>query len=171
MGNLTLNGATSGAITVSPPAVAGTNTLTLPAVTDTVTTNAATQTLTNKTLTTPAINNPTITGTGITFPSATVQTDAAIGYGQTWQNVAGSRVAGTTYTNSTTKPIMVNISLTSTSTGNSASFAVGGVTVWSNSVSTSSGNYATSFSTIVPVGSTYILNNSNNSITAWTELR
>jgi hypothetical protein len=36
MGNLTLNGSTSGAITISPPAIAGTNTLTLPAVTGTV---------------------------------------------------------------------------------------------------------------------------------------
>ena len=36
MGNLTLNGATSGQITLSPTAVAGTNTLTLPAATGTV---------------------------------------------------------------------------------------------------------------------------------------
>jgi hypothetical protein len=36
MGNLTLNGSTSGAITIAPPAVAGTNTITLPAATGTV---------------------------------------------------------------------------------------------------------------------------------------
>lgn len=36
MGNLVLNGSTSGSITVSPPAVAGSNTLTLPAATGTV---------------------------------------------------------------------------------------------------------------------------------------
>ena len=36
MGNLTLNGATSGQITISPPAVAGSNTLTLPAATGTI---------------------------------------------------------------------------------------------------------------------------------------
>jgi len=36
MGNLTLNGATSGQITLAPTAVAGTNTLTLPASTGTV---------------------------------------------------------------------------------------------------------------------------------------
>lgn len=51
MGNLTLNGSTSGQITISPPAVAGTNTLTLPATTGTVLTNAS-----------PAITTPTITG-------------------------------------------------------------------------------------------------------------
>ena len=36
MGNLTLNGATSGQITISPPAVAGSNTITLPAATGTI---------------------------------------------------------------------------------------------------------------------------------------
>ena len=39
MGNLTLSGATSGQITIVPPAVAGTNTLTLSATTGTVLTN------------------------------------------------------------------------------------------------------------------------------------
>ena len=36
MGNVTLNGATSGSITLAPTAIAGTNTLTLPAATGTV---------------------------------------------------------------------------------------------------------------------------------------
>ncbi len=36
MGNLVLNGSTSGAVTISPPAIAGTNTLTIPAATGTV---------------------------------------------------------------------------------------------------------------------------------------
>lgn len=66
MGNLVLNGSTSGAITISPPLIAGTNTLTLPAVTDTVTCNAAAQTLTNKTLTSPTINTPTMGGSVLT---------------------------------------------------------------------------------------------------------
>jgi len=43
-----LNGSTSGSVTITAPAVAGTNTLTLPAVTDTLVGLAATQTLTNK---------------------------------------------------------------------------------------------------------------------------
>jgi len=53
MGNLTLNGATSGQITLSPTAVAGTNTLTLPAATGTVlasttVSSSSTNTVTNK---------------------------------------------------------------------------------------------------------------------------
>jgi len=50
---------------------------------------------------------------GIIFPDSTVQSTAAIsiGIGQTWQNVKTSpgRVSGTTYTNSTGKPIMVSV--------------------------------------------------------------
>lgn len=42
------SGSTSGSITVQAPAVAGTNTITLPAATDTIVTLAAAQTLTNK---------------------------------------------------------------------------------------------------------------------------
>jgi hypothetical protein len=53
MGNITLNGSSSGQITLSPTAVAGTNTLTLPAATGTVLASTAvssssTNTVTNK---------------------------------------------------------------------------------------------------------------------------
>jgi hypothetical protein len=71
MASVVISGDTSGAITVSAPAVAGTNTLTLPAVTDTLTGIAATQTLTNKTLTSPVLTTPNL-GT----PSALVLTNA-----------------------------------------------------------------------------------------------
>lgn len=43
----------------------------------------------------------------------------SIGVGQTWQDVTGSRVIGTTYTNTTGKPIMVAITITQTSQGTS----------------------------------------------------
>ena len=54
-----LNGSTSGSVTLIATAVAGTSTLTLPAVTDTLVGLAATQTLTSKTLTNPSINDYT----------------------------------------------------------------------------------------------------------------
>jgi len=60
MGNLVLNGSTSGQITVSPAAVSGTNTITLPAITDTMVGLAATQTLTNKTLTSPTMSGAVV---------------------------------------------------------------------------------------------------------------
>jgi len=50
MASIVVNGDTSGSITLSAPAVAGSSVLTLPAVTDTVAGIAATQTLTNKSI-------------------------------------------------------------------------------------------------------------------------
>jgi len=68
-----LNGSTSGSVTITAPAVAGTNTLTLPAVTDTLVGLAATQTLTNKTIQGGAITSATAqastSGTSIDFTS------------------------------------------------------------------------------------------------------
>lgn len=61
MGNLTLAGATSGQVTISPPAVAGTNTLSLPAATGTLITSSS-----------PAITTPTITGAVLAAGTASV---------------------------------------------------------------------------------------------------
>ena len=59
VGSVGFRNATSGTITLAPPTGAlGTVTLTLPAVTDTLVTLGATQTLTNKTLTAPALGTP-----------------------------------------------------------------------------------------------------------------
>jgi hypothetical protein len=82
MGNLSLAGATSGQITLSPPSVAGTNTLSLPAATGTliygtqpsgtIVGTTDTQTLTNKTLTSPNIGGTPVMNTSV-ITSATVQ--------------------------------------------------------------------------------------------------
>ena len=84
MGNLTLNGATSGQITISPPAVAGTNTLTLPAATGTVALTANptfTGTVTATTITSPAATNLTIQGAGTT--AMTIDTSGTLLVGVT----------------------------------------------------------------------------------------
>jgi len=62
MSSLIIAGDTSGQITIAAPAVAGSNTLTLPVITDTITTLNSTQTLANKTLTAPVLSG-TATGT------------------------------------------------------------------------------------------------------------
>jgi hypothetical protein len=68
--NLAFSGSTSGTTTVQANAIAGTNTLTLPATTsDTLVGLAATQTLTNKTLTDPKINLAINAQTGTTYTS------------------------------------------------------------------------------------------------------
>jgi hypothetical protein len=73
------------------------------------------------------LESPALTGTP-TAPTAAVATDTTqvattahvkltgIGWGQTWQNVSGSRVANTWYTNSTGKPIQLAISAGLTNT-------------------------------------------------------
>jgi hypothetical protein len=76
--NLGFSGGTSGITTVQATAIAGTNTLTLPAVSnDTLVGRATTDTLTNKTLTSPVINSAKInialnaqTGTTYTLVAA-----------------------------------------------------------------------------------------------------
>jgi len=66
--SLGFSGSTSGTTTVQATAVAGTNTLSLPATTtDTLAGIAATQTLTNKTLTSPKINLTLNAQTGTTY--------------------------------------------------------------------------------------------------------
>jgi len=66
------SGSTSGTTTVQASAVAGTNTLTLPATSnDTLVGKATTDTLTNKTLTTPVISSISNSGT-ITVPTGTL---------------------------------------------------------------------------------------------------
>jgi hypothetical protein len=65
---LAFSGSTSGTTTLQATAVAGTNTLSLPATTtDTLAGIAATQTLTNKTLTSPKINLTLNAQTGTTY--------------------------------------------------------------------------------------------------------
>lgn len=69
--SLAFRGATSGSITLAAPAVAGSNTLTLPVASDTLVGLAATQTLTNKTLTSPTISGtPVMSASVITSGTA-----------------------------------------------------------------------------------------------------
>jgi len=74
-----LRGSTSGDITLTAAAVAGTNTLTLPAVTDTLVGLAATQTLTGKTLTGATLSAGTTTVAPLDFTSGTNLTSALAG--------------------------------------------------------------------------------------------
>lgn len=91
MGDLVLKGSTSGQITVTPTAVAGTNTLTLPAKTGNIITSADSGTVTGTMLASATVSGSNLTtggpswnsngavallngvtnatGTGITFPA------------------------------------------------------------------------------------------------------
>ncbi len=85
----------------------------------------------------------------------------SIGYGQTWQDVLGSRTSATTYYNTTGKPILVSV----TTGGSGTSVCtVNGVTVINQAGSLQAQN-----SFIVPPGQSYVVTNA--SIQAWAELR
>ena len=92
-----------------------------------------------------------------------------VGVGQTWQNVAASRSIGTSYQNTTGKPIMVNIAYGTSATGfiqvstDNSSW----VTV-SNTFT--SGNHPAQ-SMIVPDNHYYRLSGSGVNIQSWAELR
>jgi hypothetical protein len=102
--------------------------------------------------------------TGVKFPDTTIQTTASnpIGDGQTWQDVIGSRAAGTTYTNTTGRSIQVGIR----SQGGNAVLTVGGVVAAQSGI-----NNASNFiGAIVPASTTYVLQ-SGAPVYNWAELR
>jgi hypothetical protein len=93
---------------------------------------------------------------------------SSLGYGQTWQSVAGSRANNTTYYNTTGKPIYVAIFLTTTS-GSGASLRVNGTSINGDSGST---NIAANLNVIVQPGQNYLLYVTGSpTINSWTELR
>lgn len=102
--------------------------------------------------------------------NATVATNCtnALGYNQTWKDVTGNRTAGTTYTNSTGKPISISV-FTTNYTDSSLSGYVGSVYVAHNAGHSQHGHEAF-ISFIVPNGSTYRVD-VDGTIVKWNELR
>lgn len=99
----------------------------------------------------PSTSGNVLTSNGTTWTSAT---PAAIGVGQTWQSV--SRTAGTTYTNSTGKPIMFMMSFASGAGGNeNVTLTIGGVSLNFIYGVLVSGVVFGQNTAIIPNGSTY----------------
>jgi hypothetical protein len=97
---------------------------------------------------------------------------SSIGYSQTWSNVTGSRALGTTYYNTTGRPIMVYVRCTITSVGNVAVLTI------NSAVNNVGGNaaangYGSTTTGIVPPGQAYVVPAivGGGSITEWNELR
>jgi hypothetical protein len=90
---------------------------------------------------------------------------SSLGYGQTWQNVTGSRALATTYYNTTGKPIFINIQ-TAASSAN-GQLLVNGVAA---STCTSGPSAWGTYSAVVPAGCSYILSGSS-ALSIWAELR
>ncbi|SUX72927.1 Uncharacterised protein [Citrobacter freundii] len=95
-----------------------------------------------------------------------------IGYGQTWQ-VFTSRVANTTYTNSTGSPICVSVTV-AMATGNNAATAslnINGKLIQSSVSRYSDNNKVVFVSAIIPTGATYSVSGVQGTISTWAELR
>ena len=172
MASVVISGDTSGTATLQAQAIAGNTTLTLPTTSGTV----ALQSGDLGTPTSLVLTNATGTPSAIVLTNATGTANAlnaGIGVNQTWQ--LPTRAGGTTYTNSTGKPIQVTISFSQNLSGSgSATVVVSGVTISSTSYNTTAGGgglpYTYSF--IVPNGATYSISVSGGTgLGTWAELR
>lgn len=107
-----------------------------------------------------AITN--VAGTGNATPTP-------IGVGQTVQNVTSSRALGTTYTNSTGRPIFVNVAMSSSIAANPL-LTVNGVVYYGTG---NTAGITLSVSAIVPTGATYVASVSGGTpgLVYWSELR
>lgn len=96
-----------------------------------------------------------------------------VGIGQSWTNVGGSRSSGTTYTNSTGRPIQLMVATDNTGnttygSGGSAKFFINGNNV-GESFCSNAANIGGLFQAIIPNGATYQV--SASTIRSWWELR
>ncbi len=115
----------------------------------------------------------TSTTQALTAAQGKVLNDQAFGIGQTWQDVTASRALGTTYTNTTGKPIFVVVSGNPSNLPETLILTIGGVVVWKQNIDGE--NYETNVvvSGIVPSFSPYSVttDGNNTTISRWVELR
>ena len=97
--------------------------------------------------------------------------NSVLGLGQTWQDVTASRVLGTTYTNTTGKPVLIQVSIDITTSGLWRA-TVAGVIVSDVKANPAYQDYV-NFSFIVPNGSTYSVTQVSGAYASmlWSELR
>lgn len=151
------------------------NTLSAPAAIGSATPNTGaftTLTATSVTATTVTANTQFVgAGTGLTGTASNLtaglstNSTNAIGYNQTWQVV--TRTSGTTYTNSTGKPIMLTVGQYA-GQPSTYSITIDGIQVANATISSTFGNQST-MTVIIPNGSNYVVSGSSTYVA--TELR
>jgi len=134
--SLAFSGSTSGTTTVQATAVAGTNTLTLPATTsDTLVGKATTDTLTNKTLTAPVISTIVNTGT-LTLPTSTdtlvgrATTDTLTSKTLTSPAINTATIAGGTFTDAVVRGLEEDVNVVASAATGTINFDVSTASVW-----------------------------------------
>jgi hypothetical protein len=111
-------------------------------------------------------------GSGLSLVAGTLSS-LALGYGQTWQNLTGSRALGVTYTNTTGRPIFVSVYGVGSPNNGILSATVDGVVIGHQGFGAiASGVSNATITFVVPAGSTYRADNINGAtLNAWCELR
>lgn len=114
-------------------------------------------------------------GTGQTTAALAGSALGAIGIGQTWTNVTSSRAIGTTYTNSTGRPIMIAVTMQFPNSANAyVSFSINGSIVGYSGVNSAAQPAILITNTyIIPDTATYLVTTQvgSPSINNWWELR
>jgi len=124
-------------------------------------------------------NSNTPAGTSTVAPtiwiSSTPATQSSLGVGQTWTDVTSSRALGTTYTNSTGKPIQLGVTIQFPSASNAVvSYSINGTVI--GTLGDNSGSQPSlllPIQIIIPNGATYAVTTTTGSpsISKWWELR
>jgi hypothetical protein len=124
----------------------------------------------------PSTSGNVLTSNGTTWTSATPA--GGVGIGQTWTNVIGSRALGTTYTNSSGKPIQVYVQGIASPSGALLRAYINGVFFADSGTNfVDGGAFRPQFSIIIPNGVTYRFDNYSDvgtqatSLQSWWELR
>jgi hypothetical protein len=102
------------------------------------------------------------------FDTLYSRTSTIFGVGQTYQDLTASRAYGVTYTNTTSKPIVVYVNSEFTSSG-SATLTINGVLIPETFAQISGIVFRSVAFGIVPPGGTYSA--TGNTLTKWVELR
>lgn len=93
---------------------------------------------------------------------------AALGVGQTWQNMTASRLLNTNYVNNTGRPIVVAVTIGSGS-ASTLDLKVGGVTT---TIPAGNGDHRMTVSAVVPSGTIYnAVRTGSTALSHWAELR
>ena len=98
---------------------------------------------------------------------------ASLGVSQSWQDVTAIRALGTTYTNTTGKPIFVVVSGNPSNSPETLSLIIDGIVVWDQNIDGENSDTNVVVSGVVPHNSAYAVstNGNNTTISRWVELR